>query len=162
MYMFSMTSLTGAKKNTGRTMVLATFEISRRSFIVTVMALLVSIVPVGVLAPLAFSFGMMPGVVVLLVVPLIVVSITFFFVEGRTRDGLGLRRYEAMWDKRKAHNGVVFVCNETISPSYLAAVGPLDVEVRPEYNETAPVAVLTTPMPRRRKQQIENNEGWLE
>ncbi len=160
MYMFSMTSLTGAKKNAGRTMVLATFEISRRSFIVTVMALLVSILPVGLLAPLAFSFGMMPGVVVLTVVPLIVVSLTFFFVEGRTRDGLGLRRYEAMWDKRKASNGVVFVCNETISPSYLATVGPLDVEVRPEYNQTAPTAVLATPTPRRRKQQIDT-EGWL-
>lgn len=160
MYMFSMTSLTGAKKNAGRTMVLATFEISRRSFIVTVLALLASILPVGLIAPIAFSFGMMPGVVVLLVVPLIVVSLTFFFVEGRTRDGLGLRRYEAMWDRRKAHNGVVFVCNETISPSYLATVGHLDVEVRPEYNQTAPTAVLTTPTPRRRKQQIDT-EGWL-
>lgn len=160
MYMFSMTSLTGVKKNAGRTMVLATFEISRRSFIVTVLALLVSILPVGLIAPVAFSFGMMPGVVVLLVIPLIVVSLTFFFVEGRTRDGLGLRRYEAMWDRRKARNGVVFVCNETVAPSYLALIEPLDVEIRPEYSQKAPTAVLTTPMPRRRKQQIDT-EGWL-
>lgn len=161
MYMFSMTGLTGARKNAGRTMVLATFEISRRSFIVTVLALAVSIIPVGILSPIAFSFGMMPGVAVLLIVPTIVVLMTFFFVEGRTRDGLGLRRYEAMWDKRKAQNGVVFVCNELVVPSYLATVAQLDRELLPEYEVEPPTAVLTTPAPRRRKQQQTDTGGWL-
>lgn len=161
MYMFSMTNLTGALKNAGRTMVLATFEISRRSFIVTVLALLVSIVPAGLLAPIGFAFGMVYGVAVIVIVPSIVVLATFFFVEGRTREGLGLRRYEAMLDKKRAKNGVIFVCHEQLHPTYLAEVQPLDRELSAilDIEENAPV--LSLPKARRRKETTDMG-GWLE
>jgi len=164
MYMFSMTGLTGQNKNAGRTMVIATFEVSRRSFIVTVLALLVSIVPTGLLSPIAFTFGMTPGVIVLVTIPLITVVAAFFFVEGRSREGLGLRRYEAMWDKRKARNGAVFVCNELIVQPYIATIASADVELRPEYDEVDSqregMALSTAGSQRTRK--ATNTGGWLE
>lgn len=161
MYMFSMTNLTGALKNSGRTMVVATFEISRRSFIVTVLALLVAIVPTGLFAPLGFAFGMVYGVAVIVIVPTLVVLATFFFVEGRTREGLGLRRYEAMLDKKRARNGVIFVCHEPLHPTYLAEIRPLDRELSAILDIEENVPVLSLPAARRKKDTTDMG-GWLE
>lgn len=161
MYMFSLTNLTGARKNAGRTMVLATFEISRRSFIVTVLALAVAIVPTGILAPIGFAFGMVYGVAVIVIIPTIVVLATFFFVEGRTREGLGLRRYEAMLDKKRARNGIVFVCHEQLHDTYLAEVRPLDRDLSAILDHEADAPVLSLPKARRKKESTDMG-GWLE
>lgn len=145
-------------------MVIATFEVSRRSFLVTVLALLASIPPTGILTPLAFSFGMTAGVVVLVTIPLITVLAAFFFVEGRSREGLGLRRYEAMWDKRKARNGAVFVCNELIIDPYIATVASSDVELRPEYDtvdEQLEGAALSSAVTAKVSKNTDTG-GWLE
>lgn len=161
MYMFSLTNLTGARKNAGRTMVLATFEISRRSFIVTVLALGVAIIPTGILAPIGFAFGMVYGVAVIVIIPAIVVLATFFFVEGRTREGLGLRRYEAMLDKKRARNGIVFVCHEQLHDTYLAEVRPLDRDLSAILDHEADAPVLSLPNARRKKESTDMG-GWLE
>lgn len=92
-------------------MVVATVEVNRFTFLVVVCSTLASAVPTAfaalILGPLA-AYCM--------VVPVLFVIVGLALVDQRTRKGLQLRRYEAMWDKRKAKtlNSTIFVCSEPL------------------------------------------------
>ena len=99
----------------------ATVEVNRFSFLVVIGSILVSLLPAVVIGLLLGSLG-----IVALGVPVIFVLAGLFLVDQRTRKGLQLRRYEAMWDSRKikALRGTVFVCGEPLHVPAIVIMTP--------------------------------------
>lgn len=110
-HMYSLTEMTGRRKNVDRTIVIATVEVKRFTFIVTLGSIVASLPVAAVVALLlgpyaAFAF----------ILPVVFVFAGLFLVDQRSRKGLQLRRYEAMWDSRQAKSsrGTVYVCSQPL------------------------------------------------
>lgn len=118
MHVYSLTRLTGRRKNVDRTIVVATVEVNRATFVVVVGSALVSIVPAVIVGALLGAFA--------LAVPALFIGAGLILVDQRTRKGLQLRRYEAMWDKRKTKviRGTVFVCGEPLRVPHIVTMVP--------------------------------------
>lgn len=75
-----------------------------------------------------FGIGLLPALLVtmiawialgeyaLVAIPLVEGGI-FWLIESRTRDGLHLRKYQALLDQRKAQTDVFVMCGETFDPA---------------------------------------------
>lgn len=130
-YLYDLTSLTGRKRNTGRTIIVSGFEFGRRALIVTSVALGVSLFP-------ALILSVFFGPLALLITPAIVITAAFVFVEGRTRNGLNVRLYQGILDKKKASTDVFYICFQPID----ATLGRADIiaSSEPAAAEIAPTA----------------------
>ena len=119
MFVYSLTDLTGRRKNADRTMVVATVEVNRFTFLVVLMSLVPAIPLTAVVALLLGPF-----VYYAAAVPLLCVFAGLAFVDTKTKKGLQLRRYEAMWDKRKAKDSAttVYVCSEPLKRTELVTL----------------------------------------
>ena len=102
-YMYNLTSLTGRKRNDGRTVIINGFEFGRRALIVTGASFGVSIIPTALLAS---WFGM----VATILTPAVFIAAGWIFWEGRSRKGLQLRRYRTALDKHRASTDQVYIC----------------------------------------------------
>lgn len=105
---YSLTDLTGRRKNAGRTMIISGIEVGRRALIVTSVSFVASLLPMLLLFPLL-------GALTFVTVPPLFIIIGFVFFETRTRKGLQVRRYELFIDKRKADPGTFFVCFKPVT-----------------------------------------------
>lgn len=96
-------------------------EVNRFTFIVAIGSILASLLPA-----LAVGIILGPLGVVALGVPVVFVLAGLFLVDQRTRKGLQLRRYEAMWDRRKTKTlrGTVFVCGEPLHTPEIVVMTP--------------------------------------
>lgn len=105
---YSLTPLTrGASLQ--RRVVFAGFDVAARTLIVAGCALVPALVLTAILW-VAFA-----GEYSLAVVP-IVEAAAFWLVESRTRNGLHLRQYRAIYDRRKAAVGKFYCCGVEIFP----------------------------------------------
>jgi hypothetical protein len=118
---YSLTRLTGRRKNADRSIVVATVEVNRTTFIIVVLSLAASVIPAVIVGILLGSNGAFA-----LIVPAAFVAAGLILVDQRTRKGLQLRRYEAMWDKRraKAARGTVYVCGEPLHVPQIVTMTP--------------------------------------
>jgi hypothetical protein len=109
MSMYSLTHLTGRKRNADRTIVIATVETSKQGFIVSVVSILVGVVPTAVIT-------MIFGPVALVIVPPIFVIAGLFLFRSRSQKGLQLPMYRMLLDKRAAKTlkGRILVCGVPI------------------------------------------------
>lgn len=103
MFVYILTSLTGRKRNAGRTVIVQGFEFNRRTLLVTSVAVGLSLLP-AIIASLYF------GPAAIIAVPGVTVAAAFILVEQRSRNGLQLRLYQALSDKRKADTSQFFIC----------------------------------------------------
>lgn len=103
MFVYILTSLTGRKRNAGRTVIVQGFEFNRGTLIVTSVAVGLSLLP----AIIASRFF---GPAAMIAVPGLAVAAAFFFYEQRSRNGLQIRLYQALSDKRKADTTQFFIC----------------------------------------------------
>lgn len=153
---YSLTALVGRRANEGRTATIATVEFQRRHGAI-----------VGIAAGPAILVGLVAGTVIGvygILLSLAVEAVAFFLFERRTRDGLRLRTWEALNDRRVADTGRMFICGVEVDPGRIDAiqVSAGSVPLRTA-NDPAPPAVATTPVaaPKARRNRGEPQEQSL-
>lgn len=97
MFVYTLTDLTGRRRNNDRRHVIATFEVPHRAAIVGVVSLLASV-------PVVMLFTLVFGGYALLVLPVLMVAGQVLF-NSRMKNGLELHRFQAILNKRQAVNG---------------------------------------------------------
>lgn len=104
--LYLLTPMTGRTSGAGRTTVIGTVEMKWRTFWIIVF----SMAPAGILTAVFFpllqswSFLWIP----------IVIGAAFFLFDRRSKDGLRLRTYQAMFDKRRSNVNTFFLCGQPI------------------------------------------------
>lgn len=104
--LYSLTPMTGRTSGSERTTVIGTVEMRLRTFWVGALAA----VPGGILSAIFFPIF---NVWAFLWMP-VVIAAAFYLFERRTRDGLGLRTYRALLDKKSSNSNTFFLCNQPI------------------------------------------------
>jgi hypothetical protein len=109
MSLYSLTHLTGRKRNADRKIIIATIETSKSGFLVSVVAVVLSIIPT---APAVMIFG--PSA--MLIVPPICVAAALYLFRSQSQKGLRLPMYRTLLDKGAAKRiqGQILVCNVPI------------------------------------------------
>jgi len=104
---FIMTELTGVKSNDDRPVIFSGFEIQYRHFWIAAIAFVPSVLVVMI-------FWGLFGTYSILALP-IIEGAAFFLFERRSREGLELRTWKAMRDKRRGKVSSLFMCGEPIT-----------------------------------------------
>lgn len=97
MLVYSLTGLTGSRKNEGRQMVVMTFEVRRHTLLVSLIGALAGMV---IAAPFFALFGMWA----LVIIPVAVAAANMLFASRQTK-GLQVYRYRSLLNSRNAHEG---------------------------------------------------------
>ncbi|ACL42373.1 hypothetical protein Achl_4422 (plasmid) [Pseudarthrobacter chlorophenolicus A6] len=100
--LYLLTPMTGRTSGADRTTVIGTVEMKWRTFWIAVIAM----VPAGILT--AFFFPMLQSWAMLWI-PL-VEGAAFLLIERRSKDGLRLRTYQAMFDKKRSAVNTFYLC----------------------------------------------------
>ncbi|MCU6479092.1 hypothetical protein [Arthrobacter sp. A2-55] len=107
--LYSLTPMTGRTSGSDRTTVIGTVEMKWRTFWIAAFAM----IPAGILTAIFFpmlaswSFLWIP----------IVEFAAFYLIERRTKDGLQLRTYQAMVDKKRTTLNEYHLCGQQIDVS---------------------------------------------
>ena len=104
--LYLLTPMTGRTSSADRTTVIGTVEMKWRTFWIAVLAM----VPGGILA--AIFFPMLQSWA-LLWIPL-VEGAAFLLIERRSREGLRLRTYQAMFDKKRSNINTFHLCGQPV------------------------------------------------
>ena len=133
---YSLTDLTGRRKNVGRTMIISGIEVGRQTLIVFSISAVISIIP-------TLFFFFIFGALAIVIVPTLVIAGAFFLFVGRSRKGLQLQRYKALNDQRKADPSTFYVCFQptTAGIGFGRVVASSEVVYKPL--ENTPTAVFT-------------------
>jgi len=105
-HVYSLTALTGRRKNENRRMVVATVELRRVVVIVAGLSVLASAPVALVLSPMLGPWA--------LTVPVIGAVIGLWLFDARQGRGLRLKNYQAIVDHRRSRNGVLYASGAPI------------------------------------------------
>ena len=100
--LYLLTPMTGRSSGADRTTVIGTVEMKWRTFWIAAIAM----VPAGILT--AVFFPMLQSWA-LLWIPL-VEGAAFLLIERRSKEGLKLRTYQAMFDKKRSNVNTYYLC----------------------------------------------------
>ena len=106
-HVYSLTALTGRRRNENRRTVIATVEVRRGAFIVAVGSLLVGLIPTAVLAPMLGAWS--------IVIPMLAITAGLWLFDMRQTRGLRLTNYQAIADSKKVRNGVLYASGAPIT-----------------------------------------------
>lgn len=143
-YMYNLTSLTGRQRNAGRTVIINGFEFGRRALIVFGIAL-------GASLPFAVLLMGVFGPVTMVLVPALFIVSAFVLVESRTRNGLQVRLYRSILDKKKAKTDEFYICWRPVSESLGEARITASAAPRADPAEALTSAVFAGPAAQERK-----------
>lgn len=107
MSMYSLTHLTGRRRNEGRVTVVQGFEFQRKTLVVLGVSSAVGLVPALILALIVSPFF-------LLLVPAVITVGSYWLFVTRSREGMKLSRYQTITDKKKANLNEFHICFEPI------------------------------------------------
>lgn len=125
MYAYSLTALTGRRRNEGRMMVVATVEVNRHSLIVSALSLLGGLViaaPFALFSGYAFILG-----------PLVTVPLGNALFIGHQRRGLQVNRFNRLLNKMRDAKGFVINGSEFDTPGFVMHV-PVVIDA-PEFDQ---------------------------
>lgn len=108
MSMYTLTHLTGRKRNEGRVTVVQGFEFQRKTLFVIGVSTAVSIVPSMILSLTVSPFF-------LLIIPAVTTIGSYWFFVTRSREGMKLSRYRTITDRKKANLNEFHICFQPIS-----------------------------------------------
>lgn len=129
---YSLTDLTGQRKNTHRYMVVMTFEVRRHTLIVSLIGLVASLVPALILSMLVGPLGF--GI---LAIGIPVANLLF---GARQRKGLRVYRYESLLNSKKAARGFWINGQPFAKPMFIMHQ-PTVVDIAPLQREDGPHAI---------------------
>jgi hypothetical protein len=123
--LYSLTPMTGRTSGSERTTIIGTFEMRLRTFWLS----LASLVPGGILTAVFFP---LLDVWAFLWLPIITGG-AFYLIERRSREGLGLRTYQGLLDKKNSSVNQFFLCGQPIEvgTAEYGTIRQLTVPVRP-------------------------------
>lgn len=123
--LYSLTPMTGRTSGSERTTVIGTVEMKWRTFWLVI----ASLVPGGILTAVFFP---LIDVWAFLWLP-IVIGGAFYLIERRSREGLGLRTYQGLLDKKNASVNQFFLCGQPIEvgAAEYGTIRQLTAPVRP-------------------------------
>ncbi len=133
-HVYSLTHLTGARRNEDRRTVVFTFEVRRYTFIVVIMSLLASAFPTLLATLILGPFA--------LAMPALFVGAGIVLWDTRQRSGLKLKNYQAILDRKKAKIGVLYASGNPIVTPELVMHQMVVIPARPE--SSAPVVPETS------------------
>lgn len=148
--MYSLTHLTGRKRNEGRVTVIQGFEFQRKTLVVLGVSTAVGLIPAIILSVTLSPFFM-------LLIPAIITVGSYWFFVTKNREGMKLSRYQTITDKKKANLSEFHICFEPISS--MPGRGTIirqTVNVMSEDQESAemrPVISTSTPTKKGKKAQ---------
>ncbi|HEX9087855.1 MAG TPA: hypothetical protein VF867_10045 [Arthrobacter sp.] len=123
--LYSLTPMTGRTSGSERTTVIGTVEMKWRTFWVSTL----SLVPGGILSAMFYPFV---NVWAFLWLPILMGG-AFYLIERRSTDGLKLRTYEGLLDKKKSSVNQFFLCGQPIEvgAAEFGTIRQITVPVRP-------------------------------
>lgn len=104
--LYSLTPMTGRTSGSERTTVIGTVEMKWRTFWIGIFAL----IPGGFLT-LMFFFLIREWA--FLWIPIVEIA-AFYLIERRTGDGLNVRTYQAIVDKKKSNINTFYLCGQPV------------------------------------------------
>lgn len=130
--LYLLTPMTGRTSGADRTTVIGTVEMRLRTFWIAVIAM----VPAGLLTAI---FSPMLGSFAFLWIPVIQAA-AFFLIERRTKDGLQLRTYQALRDKKRSSVNTFYLCGQPVDVTgeTFGTIRQITVPVHREEDGTAP------------------------
>lgn len=129
---YSLTELTGERRNENRRTVILTVEVKRRTFLVSAFAFAASFPVTGLLFVVAGVYA--------LFFPILAIGVALWLWDSRQRNGLKLLNYQAIIDSRKAKNGVLYAAGAPIPKAQLVMHQRQTIPT-PEETSGAPLAV---------------------
>jgi len=127
---YSLTHLTGRHRNAQRRVLVAGFETKRATVVVSSGAIIAS-------APIAAIVGAFTGPYALFV-PLVFIAAGLWLFEARQTRGLKLANYQAILDRRRARNGVLYAAGAPIPQGRLILHVPV---VEPRRDQVTPLII---------------------
>lgn len=106
---YDLTPMT-RKADQGRRFVIGGFDIQKRTMLIGGLALVPGLVLTGSLFPVVGAYS-------LIAIP-IFLALAFWLIEGRSSQGMKLRNWHTMLDKRRSRNGQFFICGHPIDVTY--------------------------------------------
>ncbi|TDP92406.1 hypothetical protein EDF62_1613 [Leucobacter luti] len=125
MYAYSLTTLTGRKRNEGRMMVVATVEVNRHTLLVSTLSLIAGLV-------LAAPFALLSGYA-FIVVPMITVPLGNLLFIGHQRRGLQVNRFNRIMNRMRGAQGFIINGTEFDEAGFVLHV-PVVIDV-PEFDQ---------------------------
>lgn len=104
--LYLLTGMTGRNSGSERTMVVATFEMKWRSFWIALIAFVPGAALTAMFYPLLDAYAMLWIVAT--------EAAAFVLIEQRAKEGLGLRRYQAILDKKKSSQSTFYLCGQPL------------------------------------------------
>lgn len=114
MYAYSLTGMTGKKRNEGRMMVVATVEVNRHFLAVSAISLIAGLV-------VAMPFALISGYA-FLIFPVISVPLGNALFRGHQRRGLQVSRFSRLLNKRRGAQGFIINGTEFDEPGFVLHV----------------------------------------
>ena len=130
---YSLTELTGRKRNENRRMVVMTFEVRRHTFLIICAAFIAAVPVAGILAVLVGVWG-------IIAVPVVVMA-ALWLLDSRQTKGLKLMNYQAIVDARRARNGVLYAAGQPVPEAQAVMHQRQFVPIEPT-TETGEVTVV--------------------
>ena len=152
MSMYSLTHLTGSRKNEGRVSVVQGFEFQRKTLMVVGISTAVGFFPAIILALTLSPFF-------LIIVPLLIAVVGYWLFVTQSRDGMKLSRYKSIMDKKNANLNEFHICFEPISSIPTRGIATKQtVDVVTEDRETEHAATVVSapnraPKPKNKRDQ---------
>lgn len=121
MFAYSLTNLTGSRRNQSRYMVVATAEVRRRTLVVVSASVIAGLF-------LALPFSLVLGMYAFAIItPLVVIAGNILFL-GETRKGLRVTTFQTLSHRLKSTNGVFFINGSPFSTPVFIEHVPVVVE----------------------------------
>lgn len=106
-HVYSLTALTGRRRNENRRTVIATVEVRRGAFIIAVGSFLAGLIPTAILAPMLGAWSV--------IIPMLAIAAGLWMFDMRQTRGLRLTNYQAIADSKKVRNGVLYASGAPIT-----------------------------------------------
>lgn len=126
---YDLTPMT-RKADAGRRFVISGFDIAKRTMLIGGLALVPGAALTGILFPMLQMWS-------ILAIPICIIA-AFWLFEGRSSQGMKLRNWQTLVDKRKNRSGQFYICGHPIDVMYsdITFVRSLTVPVERPKSET--------------------------
>lgn len=104
--LYLLTDMTGRASGSERTMIVATLEMKMRTFWIALAAAVPGLILTALFYPMVGLFAMAWLA--------LTEAAAFFLIERRTADGLRLRTYQTLLDKKRSNQGTFYLCGQPI------------------------------------------------
>lgn len=133
MYAYDLTPLTGRKRNRDRTIIVATAEVNRFTFAVTVIGLFA-----GGLPALLIGLALGPFWPAVIIMPVLTVVGGLVLVDQRSKSGLELRRYKTLLERRsgRQRQNIIMLAGKPLVKGRIGTLRMQYLDAAPPRNST--------------------------